>query len=590
MFKRALVPILILLVLIGGAVFARNLMASSASKAQIQYRITAAKSDTVKKTVTATGVLTPWKTVDIKSRAGGKVVSMLVDEGNIVKKGQVLARIDPSDTLLTYNSAKADIDSNRAHIDETTKSLDYQKRSTQVSISTSVANLNAAKATRDATKARWDSAQSQSDAQKDLTEASIESAKATLAAEQEKLAQMEQASHPQESALALATLHQAQANRKNAEAQLNRQKALLTKGFVAQSQVDTAQATYDVAVATEESAAEKIKTIDPELQADLKSEKAHVRQLEAALRTAEANRVDIALKRQAAEAAKADYFQSEANVKQAEARLVDAQNQRINDDKAITVITQAKAATARSLASLANAQVQLADTNVAAPSDGIILKKLVEEGTFITSGQSFNSSGTSLLQMGDISRMYVDVQVDETDVANVEMDQKVDITFDAYSTTPFEGKVIKIEPSAVVDQNVTTVHVRVEVDNSQLQYKLLKPGMNATCEFIIKKKDDVLCVPNEAMKTDNDGNRYVEVAIGGKPAPADKDSDPDPNLFVGCKIEKRNVEIDLEGNDSTEITSGIKPDDRVVTQTIEPTTAAPSSGNPFGSSKGPGKK
>jgi HlyD family secretion protein len=114
--------------------------------------------------------------------------------------------------------------------------------------------------------------------------------------------------------------------------------------------------------------------------------------------------------------------------------------------------------------------------------------------------------------------------------------------------------------------------------------------MNATCEFIINKKEEVVAVPNEALKTDTDGNRYVEVAIGGKQAPAEKDAEADPNLYVGCKIVKHPVEVGLEGNDTTEITGGIKEGDRIITQTIEPSTAAPGGGNPFGGSKGPGKK
>ena len=237
-----------------------------------------------------------------------------------------------------------------------------------------------------------------------------------------------------------------------------------------------ALATRDVAQAAVDTAREKINTIAPELDTDLKAEKAKVKQYEAALRTAEANRVDIRLKQQAADAAKADYEQALANIKTAEAKVADARAQRLNNKIRQTQITQAQASGARSEASLTNAQVQLKETHVTSPSDGIVLKKYVEQGTLITSGISFNSTGTSIVQLGDISRMYVDVQVDETDIASVDVDQKVDITFDAYNATPFEGKVIKIQPQAVVDQNVTTVHVRVEVDNSATAFRLLKPG------------------------------------------------------------------------------------------------------------------
>ena len=586
--KRVLVPIVVLVALILGGAYARKMLAGSKKQDVNQYRIVAAKTDLVKKTVTATGTLTAWTTVDIKSRAGGRLVSLPVDEGTILKKGQVIADIDPSDTLLTVNQAKADIDSNRARVVETSETLDLQKRQTINSIDTAQANLNSARAAANASLARYRSAQSQADAQGELTDASIANAQATLDAEKERLAQMTSASQPQASATALASMRQAEANLKNADAQLTRQQVLLTKGFVAQTQVDQALATRDVASAAVDTAREKINTIAPEQDTDLKAEKAKVNQYAAALRTAQANRVDVRLKKEAASAAQADYQQAVAAVKTAEVKLTDARAQAINDKIRVTQIEQARASGARSEASLTNAQVQLKETHVTSPSAAIVLKKYVEQGTLITSGISFNSTGTSIVQLGDISRMYVDVQVDETDIASVDVDQKVDITFDAYNATPFEGKVIKIQPAAVVDQNVTTVHVRVEVDNAATAFRLLKPGLNATCEFIVKKKPDVLSVPNESLKTDADGNRYVEVAEGGKPAPGDKDGEADPNLLIGCRVVKKPVEIGLEGNDTTEIVSGLKENDRVITQTVEPSVAS-AGGNPFGGGKGPGK-
>ncbi|HZO86802.1 MAG TPA: efflux RND transporter periplasmic adaptor subunit [Chthonomonadaceae bacterium] len=589
MIKRAITIMVVLAVLIVGGLFTAKSLRASASKDPNQYRIAAVKRDMVKKTVTATGILTAWTTVDIKSKAGGRIDRLAVDEGSIVKKGDLIAQIDPSDTLLTYNTAKADIEANRAKVDETAKTLALQQKQTRVSIETALANLNSAKAAAASARARYESAKNQADAQKDLTEATVENARATLAAEQERLNQLVSASHPQENASALAALHQAEANAKNAEVQWRRQKALLDKGFVAQSTVDQAEAAYEVAKATLESAREKMNTIQPELDADLKAQRARVRQVQAALNQAETGRVDVKLRQQAAQAAWADYQQALAGVRQAQAKVEEARAEQLNNVIRRTQIAQAIAAGARAQATMVNAKTQLDQTRVVAPSDGIILKKYVEQGTLITSGVSFNSTGTSIVQLGDISRMYVDVQVDETDVANVDMDQKVDITFDAYPTTPFEGKVIKVDPQAVVDQNVTTVHVRVEVDNSVPSYRLLKPGMNATCEFIVDKKDDVVAVPNEALKTDENGGHYVEIAVGGKVAPADKDSEKDPNLLVDIKKVKRPIEIGLEGNDLTEVVSGLKEGDRVITQTIEPSTNIPG-GNPFGGGRGPGRR
>ena len=603
--KRIISILVILAILITGGVLVSKGLRANGDKAQTQYRVALVKSDTVKKTVTATGVLKPWTFVDIKSKAGGRIDTfgpdiqspdfktkpgLKVDEGSMVKAGQVIAEIDPSDTMLTFNTAKADIESNTAKVHESDISLKWQKAQTEVAIHSAQASVASAKASSASTRARMESAIQQAANQEALTDASIDSAKDTLDAEKARLAQMTSATHPQELALAKAQLNQARANLKNAELQLNRQKALLDKGFTSQSTVEQAQANYDVAFATQESAFEKTRTIGQQQESDLSAQKSRVRQLEAVLRTAEANRVDVQVRKQSAESAKADFQQSLAAIHTAEASLQKAMAEPLNNAMSEYRIAQAKAAGARATASMVNAKIQLDQTHVVATTNGIILKKYVEEGTLISSGISFNSSGTSIVQLGTTDRMYIDVQVDETDVASVDVDQKVEIAFDAYPSTPFEGKVIKVDPQAVIESNVTTIHVRVEVDNSAATYRLLKPGMNATCEFIVNKKENVIAVPNEALKTDNDGKRYVEIATGGKVAPADKDGEPDPNLLVAITLKKSPVEIALEGNDLTEITSGVKEGEKIITQTIEPAPPASASGNPFGGSKGPGRR
>lgn len=569
-----------------------NLFGLGEKRGQVHYRVATVTQDMVRKTVSATGVLTPWTTVDIKSRAGGKILKLLVDAGTMVKKGQVIALIDPSDTLLTYNSAKADIDANRARVMESEKNLQLQIKEAQIGIETAKANLKAATAQAAAAQANYLSAQTDANNAKALSDANIASARATLEAQQAKLEQMQKATIPQERAQAQANLLQAKANLVNAEAQLARQKALLAKGFVAQSAVDQAQATREVAAATVLQAQEKVNTLESELSEDVKALQAQVAQARAALNTALAQAAQVETKRQAAIAAKANADQALANVKQAQVKLQDAQAQLINNIIREKQIEEAKAAVIKSNAAYSNAQVQLNDTRITAPMDGVVLQKYVEQGTFITSGMSFNSSGTNIVQLGDISRMYVDTSVDETDVANIQMGQKVDVTFDAYPSIPFDGKVIRIEPQEVVNQNVTTLHVRVEVDNSNVAYRLLRPGMNATCEFIVDEKDDAVCVPNEALQTANDGSYYVLVADGGHTAAPDPGGSPDPSVLAGCHITKRQVQIGLQGDDTTEITEGVKPGEKVVTQTIQPisSSASSSSGGFGGGGPGPGRR
>jgi len=591
MFMRILAIIVVLAVLIGGGAFVVKTLGAAATPPGNQYRIAAVETGTVKKTVTATGTLTAWTTIDIKSRAGGKILKLAVDEGKIVKKGDPIAEIDPSDTRLTYNQAQADILGNTSRIQETVQTLELQKTQTNVAIKTAEANVASSKASLAAAQVKLESAASTSGAQNPLTEANIQSAKANLHAEETKLDQMRIAIQPQQEAAARAALDEAKANLINAEANMKRQKNLLEKGFVAPSVVDQAIASYGVYKANVDTAQQKVNTLKPELDADIKAEEARVDQLRAALKTAEANRVQDDLKKQDVKSAAAGVALARADLAQQKARLEEAKAGRMNLDIRGSQIAQAKATGERSKAALINADIQLKDTEVRAPRAGIILQKYVEEGTIITSGQSFNSSGTSIVQLGDISRMYIDVSVDETDIANIDIGQKVDVTFDAYSSTPIDGTVIKVDPTAKVASNVTTLHVRVEVDNSSQIYSLLKPGMNANCDFIIGKKTDVITVPNEAMRTNADGTHYVDIPEGGKQAPVEKGQDPDPAVFVDVKPRKQLVEIGLEGNDSTEIKSGVKEGQKIVTQVIEPTPAGASSGMPrMGGGPGPGRK
>jgi HlyD family secretion protein len=541
-----------------------------------QYKIAKVERATVKKTVSATGTLQPWTVVDIKSKAGGRVDKLLVDEGSEVKKGQVLARIDPTDTQLAYSQAKADIESADARIEQNGASFQLQVRQSQIAIQNARAQLASAKASYAAAAARVRTAQDNANAQPRLTSTSVQQAQANYQSAREQREQLN-SSQLQETAAAQAAVDQAEANFENANANLTRQQSLLGKGFVSQSVVDQASASAKVAQAQLNSARERLRTLAAEQRSTRNGADARVAQARAQVDNAR-SQIDVRSRQNAVLEAKAALQQAKAQVATVSSTLDQAiANQRNNEIRRLD-ITSAQATRARAAASLTNAKTTLDQTTVRAPSDGVVLKKYVEEGTIITSGLSLSSTGTSILQMGDTSKMYVNVAVDETDIANVDEGQKVDVTIEAYPGIPFEGKVTRVNPQAQVEQNVTTVTVRVEIDNSSPTFRLLKPAMNATCEFIISQKDDALAVPNEAIKQDDQGGSYVEVAVGGKPAPPDKETGTpaDADMLVDVKPKKQTVEVGVEGNESTEVKTGLKEGDTIVAQTIEP--APPTTG------------
>src|SRR5204862_5179578 len=122
-------------------------------------------------------------------------------------------------------------------------------------------------------------------------------------------------------------------------------------------------------------------------------------------------------------------------------------------------------------------------------------------------------STNALIQIGDTSRLWVVCDVDETDIGQVQTGQKVTVKVDAYPSMLIEGKVIRIDPQAKIDQNVTMIPVTVEIN---LPDNRFKPGMNAECEFVVAEAKDVLTVPNEALR-ESEGSYRVQKLVNGRP-------------------------------------------------------------------------
>lgn len=595
---RKLISIAVALVILGGGGYflSKRLSGASAAAQKTQYKLGKAEMGSVKKTVSASGTLQAWKTVEIKARAGGELTYLGVDIGSRVTPGQLLARIDPLDVQMQLNQARADERSALARRDQSQKTWQLQVaqskisvRDAQVSVRSAEATLSSSKANLSAARARLLTSRQQAETQPALTNSAIANAQASY--EQAKV-QREQlnSTTQQQRAAADASYKQAVANRDNARLQLDRQKALVERGFVSQQAVDSARANLEVAEATLTSAKIKLDTVDSELRGSLESADARVAQTKAALEQAQAGIADISNRKNSVLEAEASVKQSEAAVRQSEAALSRAKvaldqartNIGTNDIRRFDIDTN-NSSIVRAAASRTNAETTLQRTEIRSPMGGVVLAKTVEEGTIIASGMGINSAGASMMTIGDISRMYVDVVVDETDVASVDMDQKVDVSIEAYPGVPFEGKVIRIDPQAVVNQNVTSVHVRVEIDNSTPTFQLLKPGMNTTCEFVVREASNVLIVSNDALKDDDDGSKYVEKASGGKTAPPDPTTGipAEEGTMVDIKIEKIKVELGTEGNDTSEIKSGLAEGDPVVIQTIEPELPKTGGTSPF---------
>jgi HlyD family secretion protein len=207
--------------------------------------------------------------------------------------------------------------------------------------------------------------------------------------------------------------------------------------------------------------------------------------------------------------------QAQADLEVAKARLENAQTQekraeelfksqsisQEEKENAVLAVANARAALVGAQVAVQNAQIAMSDTDVLAPITGTIIAKLVERGQVISSPTKDVGGGTVLLRMADLNLVQVRTDVDETDIGKIHAGLRATVTVDAYPNQPFEGEVLKIEPQAETVQNVTMFPVLIRIQN---QAGLLKPGMNSDVEIHIGERDNVLAVPNGALRTQRD--------------------------------------------------------------------------------------
>lgn len=209
------------------------------------------------------------------------------------------------------------------------------------------------------------------------------------------------------------------------------------------------------------------------------------------------------------------YDQVAAEVRAARAKLdvSAAQKKRADELHAQRIITSqeheaatidfanAQAAVVRARTNLDLAKQRLEDATVRAPITGTVIDKTVSLGQVITSATGSASGGTTLLKMADLTQVRVRALVNETDIGNVRPGQTATVTVDAYPDRPFRGAVEKIEPQAVVQQSVTMFPVLITIENRE---GFLKPGMNGEASLLVDRRENVLSVPNDAVRNVRD--------------------------------------------------------------------------------------
>ncbi len=215
-------------------------------------------------------------------------------------------------------------------------------------------------------------------------------------------------------------------------------------------------------------------------------------------------------------------------------------------------------------AELSSAQLDLNRTVIVAPASGVIINKLVEPGTTVAA--SFQTP--NLFEIAaDTTKMQVEASVDEADIGQVKEGQNVRFTVDSYPQDVFIAKVRQVRQAPVETQNVVSYLVIIDVDN--LDGKLL-PGMTANVEIITGAKLNALRVPTNALRFRPRIEDRIEEEADKQPADPEKKR-PGETVYLAStdayRPTKKRVQTGLQGDDFTEVTSGIKVGDKVLVRT-----------------------
>jgi HlyD family secretion protein len=229
------------------------------------------------------------------------------------------------------------------------------------------------------------------------------------------------------------------------------------------------------------------------------------------------------------EQARANLLSAQANLKKSEAALADAgrtlernrgllpqgfvsraefDTSETNYDAAMAQLDASKAQVAQTAAALSFAETNLRYTKILSPVDGTVVQRAIDVGQTVAA--SFQTP-TLFTIAQDLKKMQLDTNVAEADIGKVVVGQDVEFTVDAYPEHPFRGRVSQIRIAPITVQNVVTYDVVITVDNSDLK---LKPGMTANVSIITSSKQNVLRIPNAALRY-----RHSETPETGKGGP-----------------------------------------------------------------------
>jgi len=321
--------------------------------------------------------------------------------------------------------------------------------------------------------------------------------------------------------------------------------------------------------------------------------------------------IDPSLFNASVEQAEGNFLAAEANLQKAIITSADAERTYNRNKKMLTdgIISQgdfdlsetafqsaraavkaAEGLVAQTRGGLMQSRTNLRYSTIRSPVDGVVISRAIDIGQTVAA--SFQTP-TLFTIAKDLTKMQIEVSVDEADISRIVLDQKVSFTVDSYPEQGFKGRVVQIRSAPVINQNVVTYIVVVNVDNSDLK---LKPGMTANVAVEVARKDDVLKLPPSALrfkpklkaeepkeKRQAGGTTGSGRESGGKPGGRKGNGGQQVYILKENKLVAVPVKTGIANNSAIELVeSSLKEGDEVVTEQIGGDSKKKASSSPMG--------
>ena len=250
-------------------------------------------------------------------------------------------------------------------------------------------------------------------------------------------------------------------------------------------------------------------------------------------------------------------------------------------------LKSAQAQVTQGRAALNQVQVNLNNTIIKAPIDGVVISRNVDVGQTVAASMQ---APTLFVIANDLSKMQVSASVDESDIGHVNVGQPVTFRVDAYPAQTFNGTVSQVRLQPTTSQNVVSYTTVIDVPNPDMK---LKPGMTANVTIQTAASQNVLRVPNAALKFRPAAAADAVATAGrdGSPRPADRGNRPSSggdrsvgHVFVlrSGQVVPVRVQTGVSDGAVTAVVSGdLREGDQVITAMSEPGSSSAQTNSPL---------